>query len=192
MSTDPPGSAPVLGGLAVPADAGPVTPRHADAESAVTWLYREHALSLTRLAHVMLGDRHAAEDVVQEAFSGLYRNWAKLADQGRAPGYLRASVLNGCRTALRRGRRCEVGGQVPEPAPADSAEVYALAGEEQRAVMQAIRRLPARQREVLILRFFLDESEAGTARAMGITQSTVRSATHRGLAALGRQLRRTP
>ena len=192
MHTDPLGSAPVLGGLPVPAGPGPVSLQHADAESAVTCLYREHALSLTRLAHVMLGDRHAAEDVVQEAFSGLYRNWAKLADQARAPGYLRASVLNRCRTALRRGRLREVGGDLPEPAPADSAEAQALASEEQRAVMQAIRRLPARQREVLIFRFFLDESEADIARAMGIAQSTVRSTTHRGLAALGRQLRRTP
>jgi RNA polymerase sigma factor (sigma-70 family) len=67
-----------------------------------------------------------------------------------------------------------------------------LASEEQRTVMRAIRRLPGRQREVLILRFYLDESEAEIARIMGIRQGTVRSTTHRALAALGRELGVTP
>ena len=55
----------------------------------VTALYEAHALSLTRLAYVMLGDRPAAEDVVQEAFLGLYQRWSKLRDTASAPGYLR-------------------------------------------------------------------------------------------------------
>lgn len=148
-------------------------------------LYREHALGLTRLAHVMLGNRAAAEDVVQEAFCGLYRRWQHLADTDRALQYLRSSVLNGCRSALRRTSR-----ELPvfhQPAVV-SAESAALTGEERRAVMHALRRLPDRQREVLVLRFYLEQSEAETARAMGIQQSTVRSTTHRGLTALGRQL----
>ena len=77
----------------------------ADAEAAVTALYRQHALGLTRLAHVMLGDRPGAEDVVHEAFYGLYHRWDRLADPAKAPQYLRSSVLNGCRTQLRRSRR---------------------------------------------------------------------------------------
>src|SRR6516165_10234858 len=75
---------------------------------ALTALYRAHALSLIRLAYVMLGDRAAAEDVVQDAFLGLYRRWDRLTDPGSALSYVRSSVLNGCRTALRRravGRR---------------------------------------------------------------------------------------
>src|SRR5580704_14633622 len=71
------------------------------AERHVTALYRAHALSLARLALVMLGDRSAAEDVVQDAFLGLYRRWDRLADPAVAQSYLRASVLSGCRTALR-------------------------------------------------------------------------------------------
>jgi DNA-directed RNA polymerase specialized sigma24 family protein len=65
------------------------------AGTALASLYRAHALSLTRLAHVMLGDRAAAEDVVQDAFIGLHRNWHKLTDPAKAPQYLRSSVLNG-------------------------------------------------------------------------------------------------
>ena len=69
-----------------------------------------------------------------------------------------------------------------------SAEAEVLAGEERRSVLSAIRKLPARQREVLILRFYLHEPEAEIARAMGISPSTVRSSTHRALAALERML----
>src|SRR5579863_366564 len=76
------------------------------AERHVTSLYQAHALSLARLALVMLGDRSAAEDVVQDAFLGLYRRWGSLTDPAAAWPYLRTSVLNGCRTALRhRSRR---------------------------------------------------------------------------------------
>ena len=60
----------------------------ADAYSALTNLYQAHVLSLTRLAHVMLGQRSAAEDVVQEAFCSLYVRWGKLSDQQKAPQYL--------------------------------------------------------------------------------------------------------
>ncbi len=151
--------------------------------AALTSLYRTHALGLTRLAHVMLGDRAAAEDVVHDAFVGLHRNWHKLSDQAKAPQYLRSSVLNGCRTALRRDRRASADAE-PE-ATVGSAEAAALAGEEQRRIMHAIRRLPHRQREVLILRYYLQEPEAEVASLMGIRPSTVRSTTHRALAALG-------
>ena len=118
---------------------------------AVTELYRAHALGLIRLAVVMLGDRPAAEDTVQEAFCGLYRRWHSLADPAKALTYVRSSVINGCRTVLRRRRR-QAG---PDPStgdpPGESAEALALIGEEHRQVLAAIRRLPARQREVLVL-----------------------------------------
>jgi RNA polymerase sigma-70 factor (sigma-E family) len=156
------------------------------AESGVTALYQAHALGLTRLAHVMLGDKAAAEDVVQEAFCGLYRNWARLSGPSGALPYLRASVVNGCRSAIRR-RRLQASRAIHEPAVA-SAESVVLAGEEQRSVLIAIRKLPARQREVLILRFYLHEPDAEIARVMGIRLTTVRSSTHRALAALGRKL----
>jgi len=157
-----------------------------DAEAALTDLYRLHALRLIRLGYVMLGDRQAAEDVVQDAFAGLYRRWGRLADHAKAPQYLRSSVLNGCRSAIRRNRP---GMKVLDFDPAVvSAEADVLAGEQQRVLMRAIRRLPRRQREALVLRFYLDEPDAEIARLMGIRESTVRSTTHRALAALGRLL----
>lgn len=156
------------------------------AAAAVTALYQAHALGLIRLAHIMLGDRQGAEDVVQEAFCGLYRRWGQLSDPGNALRYLRSSVLNGSRSQLRRRNRRD---QRDEPEPAASAEAAVLTRERRREVMQAIRRLPRRQREALVLRFYLDLSEAEIAETMGIGQSTVRSATHRALASLARMLR---
>jgi|SRR5690349_4899546 RNA polymerase sigma-70 factor (sigma-E family) len=156
------------------------------AESRITALYQSHALGLTRLAHVILGDRAAAEDVVQEAFCGLYRNWARLSDPAAALPYLRTSVLNGSRSVLRR-RRLWASKALHEPAAA-SAESIALITEEQRAVLAALRKLPARQREVLIFRFYLHEADQEIARLMGISPGTVRSTSHRALSALGRLL----
>jgi RNA polymerase sigma-70 factor (sigma-E family) len=157
-----------------------------DAEAVLTELYRAHALRLIRLGYVMLGDRQAAEDVVQDAFAGLYRRWGMLADHSKALHYLRSSVLNGCRTAIKRKR--PVLDLVDAEPAVTSAETAVLAGEEQRQLMRAIRRLPGRQREALVLRFYLDEPDAEIARLMGIRESTVRSTTHRALAALGRLL----
>src|SRR5215467_5444318 len=125
----------------------------ADAGPLVTALYRAHAVGLIRLAVIMLGDRQAAEDVVQEAFCGLYRRWDHLSDPGNALGYVRSSVLNGCRSVHRRARYLPRG--FAEPAAA-SAEADALVGEDHRAVLAALRRLPPRQREALVFRFFLD------------------------------------
>jgi len=158
----------------------------ADTEAAVGALYDDAAVGLIRLAYLMLGDRPSAEDVVQDAFFGLYRNWARLADHDRALAYVRSSVLNGCRSALRRraaGRRLTT----YQP-PAASAEATALGHEERRQVMQAVRRLPDRQREALVLRFYLDLPDAEIARIMGLRPSSVRSATHRALKTLGQSL----
>ena len=162
----------------------------ADAGPLVTALYQAHGVGLIRLAVVMLGDRPAAEDVVQEAFFGLYRRWDHLDDPGNALRYLRSSVLNGCRSVLRnRGRLYLRLGQEPgRPDSVESAESTALVGEEHRAVLAALRRLPDRQREVLVLRFYLELSVAEIAQAMGISQGTVKSTVSRALAALGRLL----
>src|SRR5215472_11851079 len=91
----------------------------ATAENRITALYQAHALGLTRLAHVMLGDRAAAEDVVQEAFCGLYRNWARLSDPAAALPYLRASALDGSGSAVRR-RKLWAGKAIHEPAAASA------------------------------------------------------------------------
>ena len=151
----------------------------------MTALYQAHALGLIRLAVVMLGDRAAAEDVVQEAFCGLYRRWHSLSDPGKALSYVRSSVINGCRTALRRRKRPA---RLAGDPPGESAEASALIGEEHRQVLTAIRRLPARQREVLVLRFYLDLDEGQIAASMRISRGTVKSTTSRALATLGRML----
>jgi DNA-directed RNA polymerase specialized sigma24 family protein len=64
--------------------------REMDASQAVTAIYERHALGLARLAFLMLGDRQTAEDVVQEAFCGLYRAWDRMSDHANALGYVRA------------------------------------------------------------------------------------------------------
>ena len=157
----------------------------ADASHAVTALYRTHALGLTRLAFVMLGDRPAAEDVVQEAFCGLYRSWDRLHDRDKSLAYLRVSVLNGCRSALRRRKRT----------PAAVHAVRSVGGS-RRARGRGTARgggraapLAPRQREALVLRYYADLPEYETALAMGVSRGTVKSTTARALAALGRMLR---
>jgi len=171
--------------------------RSRDVTAIVSALYAEHALGLIRLAQVMLGDRAAAEDVVHDAFYGLCRRWAYLTDPAKAQAYLRSSVLNGCRSALRRQIRQPDIAIVGSDAlgalsalSALSADAPLLAREDRRAVMAALRRLPDRQREALVLRYYLELPDAEIARAMGIGESTVRSTAHRGLAALERMLTR--
>jgi RNA polymerase sigma-70 factor (sigma-E family) len=158
-------------------------PAQGSAETQVDSLYRAQAVGLIRLAYIMLGDRQAAEDVVQDAFCGLYRHWDRLANQAGALSYVRSSVLNGCRTVLRR--RALASRVTMYQPPAGSAEAAVLSHEERRAVMQAIRALPGRQREALVLRFYLDLPDHEIARIMGVRPGTVRSATHRALKALG-------
>ena len=158
-----------------------------DASVGVTELYQAHAVGLIKLGVIMLGDRAAAEDVVQDAFLGLYRHWTKLTDQANALSYVRSAVLNRCRNALRdrgRPRRMELTAEAGE-----SAEAAVLLGEEHQQVLAAVRALPGRQREALVLRFYLDMSEEETARVMGISRGTVKSATSRAVAALGRMLK---
>jgi RNA polymerase sigma factor (sigma-70 family) len=150
----------------LPETAGPEGDAGGDAKAAVAALYRASAVSLIRLAYVMVDDLPSAEDVVQEAFCGLYRQWDRLKDADSAMFYVRASVLNGCRSVLRRRAvRRRVWADQP---PAASAEAVVLSGEELEVVFRAVGRLPHRQREVLVLRFYLDLPDEQIARVMGI------------------------
>jgi RNA polymerase sigma-70 factor (sigma-E family) len=153
----------------------------------VTALYQAHALGLLRLAVIMLGERQAAEDVVQDAFLGLFRRWGSLHDPERALAYVRSSVFNGCRSVIRQRARSR---QFTLTDPdVESAEALVVLGEEHREVLAALRRLPDRQREAVALRYCLDLPVGDVARAMGITEGTVKSATSRGIAALTRTLK---
>ena len=133
---------------------------------------------------------------MHDAFCGLCRRWSKLDDPRRAAAYLRAAVLNGCRDALRQqGRRPatvplrpELLGQTPRGTEFAGADTPLLALEDRRAVLAALRRLPDRQREALVLRYYLELPDAEIAQVMRIGESSVRSAAHRGLAALARLL----
>jgi RNA polymerase sigma factor (sigma-70 family) len=148
----------------------PTTETPVTAEGQVTELFQAHATGLVRLAMLMLGDQSSAEDVVQEAFLGLYRRWGKLSDPDRAVAYVRSSVLNGSRDALRRRSR-KIPAALLEPSAA-SAEAHVLLAEEHREVLVALRRLP----------------EGEVAQVMKVSRGTVKSAAHRGLAALTRIL----
>ena len=166
-------------------------PGAVDACLGVTELYQAHGVGLIKLGVIMLGDRTAAEDVVQDAFLGLYRNWGRLSDPLNALAYVRASVLNGCRAALRQRIRRERRDRsvAADAVTVESVEAIVLLSEEHREVFAALRRLPDRQREALVLRFYLGVSESETAQAMGISRGTVKSSTSRALAALGRMLK---
>jgi RNA polymerase sigma-70 factor (sigma-E family) len=164
---------------------------HNDATQSVTDLYDAHAVPMIRIALLMLGDRGAAEDVVQDAFFALYRRWPQLTDPVNAVAYVRSSVFNGCRDSLRRKARRDRGDRDIAWSWQDvgSAEAVALVSEDRRQILAAVRRLPARQREALVCRFYLELSEEETARAMHVSRGTVKSTTSRAVAALGRILR---
>jgi RNA polymerase sigma-70 factor (sigma-E family) len=151
-------------------------------------LYECHAVRLIRMAVLLVGDQSSAEDVVQDAFLGLYRSLGRLRDPANAAAYLRTCVVNGCRSVLRsRKRSWHALAATPDP-PVWSAESAAMAGEDRREVLQAVRRLPRRQREVLVLRYYLNLSDPEIAADLGVTRGTVASTASRALAALGREL----
>jgi RNA polymerase sigma-70 factor (sigma-E family) len=158
------------------------------ADELIRRLHEAHAVQLVRVAVLLLGDRPSAEDVVQDAYLGLYRSAHRLRDPGSALPYLRATVLNGCRSVLRARRRAAARGLPHEP-PVWSAEAAAIAGEERREVLAAVARLPRRAREVLALRYYLDLPDSEIAAALGISRGTVSSTASRALAALGRELK---
>jgi hypothetical protein len=108
---------------------------------------------------VLVGDLESAQDIVQDAFTGLYRAWPRLRDPEKAPIYLRAAVLNGARSVLRSRRRRQLL-RLPYDPPVWSAEAAVMVREDQRAVLAAIARLSPRQREVLALRYYSGLSHA--------------------------------
>jgi RNA polymerase sigma-70 factor (sigma-E family) len=179
-------------GMTVPADRAGTGPQPAAvpdaARAAVDDLFRLHALGLVRLALMLVGDQATAEDVVQEAFLGLYRAWDRVRDPDAVLGYLRTAVVNGARSVHRsRGRARLL--RVPHDPPVWSAEAAAMDGEDRRAVLAAIATLPRRQREVLALKYYLDLSERDVAAILRVSRGTVASSGARALAALARQLR---
>jgi RNA polymerase sigma-70 factor (sigma-E family) len=154
-----------------------------DADMAVTALYSAHYRSLVRLAVLLVRDVASAEEVVQDAFVAIHGAWRRLRDTDKALAYLRQSVVNRSRSVLRH--RAVVERYAPKGLPdAPSAENGAIGELERTAVIEALRGLPTRQREALVLRYYGDLSEAEIANAMGISKGAVKSHTARGMAAL--------
>ena len=153
-------------------------------------LYRTHRMQMVRLAILLVDDISSAEDVVQEAFTGLYRNWGGLRDRNAAIGYLRTAVVNGSRSMLRR-RRTARAYVPPDPGTARSAESLAMLSAEHQAVVSALGDLAPRQREVLVLRYYGGLSEAEIAEATGLSKGTVKSTASRAVAKLGDIMRTT-
>ena len=134
------------------------------AYEAVTALYAAHYRSLVRLAALLLRDVGAAEEIVQDAFVAMHGSWRKLRDPDKALAYLRQAVVNRSRSRLRHLK--VVDKHAPRSAPdAPSAEYGALAAVERSEVLAALRTLPPRQREALVLRYYADLSEAQIADA---------------------------
>ena len=154
-----------------------------DATRAVTAIYTTHYRSLVRLAVLLVRDVATAEEVVQDSFIAMHAAWRRLRDTEKALSYLRQSVVNRSRSVLRH--RMVVDKNAPKPAPdMPSAEQGAISLLERSAVIAALRRLPPRQREALVLKYYADLSEAQIATAMGISRGAVKSHTARGVAAL--------
>jgi RNA polymerase sigma-70 factor (sigma-E family) len=167
-----------------------VTGRTWDADAAVTQLYAAQYGSLVRLATLLLRDVAAAEEVVQDSFVAMHGSWRRLREPDRALAYLRRSVVNRARSALRHRSVEERHAPAPMPDHA-SAEQRAMEVLEHQEVIRALHTLPGRQREVLVLRYYVDLSEAQIAETIGISRGAVKSHASRGMATLRLSLERT-
>ena len=146
-------------------------------------MYGTQYRPLVRMSAMLLGDTGAAEEVVQESFIAVHAAWRRLRDIDKAVPYLRRSVLNRSRSILRHRMVTDRHVPVREP-DMPSAEQGAIAQFERSAVIEALRSLPARQREALVLKFYLGLTEEEIAAAMKISTGAVKSHTSRGKAAL--------
>lgn len=156
-----------------------------DPDALVAELFTDQARSLVRLAGFFCDDRNAAEDLVQEAFIRLHRTAGSIKDPTRAPAFLRSIVINLARDHNRRGlMSLRHRSSFDQPRTTPSFEDAAIDGEDDRAVLRALRELPDRQRSCLVLRYYMELSESETAETLGISKSSVKTHCRRGLSAL--------
>jgi RNA polymerase sigma-70 factor (sigma-E family) len=153
------------------------------ADHAVSELYGLHYRGLVRLAAMLVRDTPTAEEVVQDSFVAMHAGWQRLRDSEKALAYLRQAVVNRSRSVLRHRTVVEKNAQAALP-DMPSAEHGAFVLLERSAVIAALRDLPQRQREAIVLRYYADLSEADIAATMGISQGAVKSHTSRAIAAL--------
>lgn len=158
-----------------------------DADTAVEELYAVHYRRLVRLAVLLVRDVETAEEVVQDAFVAMHGRWRGLRDPDKGLAYLRQAVVNRARSVLRRrgvAERYAAADRGSAVTAQPGADQHSLAAERRREVLDALRRLPDRQREVIVLRYYLDLSEAEIADTLGISRGAVKSHASRGAAAL--------
>jgi RNA polymerase sigma-70 factor (sigma-E family) len=167
-----------------------VAPKAGDRDTIVSELFVGHHRRLVGLASLLVGDRRTAEDVVQEAFVGLYRRWRQVRDPDAALRFLTQSVVNGGRDSLRRRRRAgtAVLRLVPRSELVESAEHTVVVRQAADRLWAAITTLPVRQRQVLVLRYYLDQSEAEIADTLGLSRGSVKKHASRGITALAQEL----
>jgi RNA polymerase sigma-70 factor (sigma-E family) len=160
-----------------------------DRTELISGLFVAHHRRLVGLASLLVDDRQTAEDVVQEAFAGLYRRRRQLRDPNAAVGYLNRAVVNGSRDLRRRGRRASTAvlRLVPRSEQVESAEHEAVEHQEADRLWAAVTGLPMRQRQVLVLRYYLDQSEAEIADTLEISRGSVKTHASRGVAAIARE-----
>jgi RNA polymerase sigma-70 factor (sigma-E family) len=157
-----------------------------DADTALEQLYAAHWRSLVRLAVLLVRDTGLAEEIVQDAFVAVHGRWRRLRDPDKGLAYLRQSVVNRSRSALRhRAVVSRHAATLRREEPAGSgADDAALVADRRAAVLSALEELPQRQREVLALRYYGDLSEAEIADTLGVSRGAVKSHASRGAAAL--------
>jgi RNA polymerase sigma-70 factor (sigma-E family) len=156
-----------------------------DADAALERLYAAHWRGLVRLGVLLLHDQGAAEEVAQDAFVALHRRWRGLRDPDKALAYLRRCMVNGARSIQRHRAVVDRHAAAQrEPEAGAGADAIVAAASRRAAVLDALRALPERQREVLVLRYYLDASEADIAETLGIGRGSVKTHASRGAAAL--------
>jgi RNA polymerase sigma-70 factor (sigma-E family) len=162
----------------------------ADRDAAAAALFEAYYVRLVALARRILADPDLAEDVTMDAFVGLYRRWHRVRRPEDAYFYLRASVVNGSRNRIRgnlvaRSKAALFGREVG-PVPDMVAPLL-----EQQTIVDALRRLSTRQRQVLVLRYYEELSETEIAGTLGCSVGSVKTHAARGLKALAAQLEET-
>lgn len=161
------------------------------ATEGISRLYETQWAGLVRLVWLLLHDQQAAEDVAQDAFIATYRHWNRLRDEEAAVAYVRKCAVNGARSMVRHlvvvrreteaeAGRADAAGRLAAP-QAEDAALARLDGDQ---LMTALAGLPDRQREVLVLRYYSDLSEAQIAEALDISRGSVKTHAFRGLKAL--------
>ena len=177
------GALPLDGVLGLHAAPAPVT----DVDALVVRLFEDEGRSLVRLVRLFVDDRNAAEDLVQEGFIRLARSAHRIKDESKAAAYLRSIVLNLARDHNRRGL-VSLRHHLPLDDRRASSEDEIVLQDDQQQVIDALRELPHRQRDCVVLRYYEELGIDDIAASLGISRNSVKTHLKRGLASMERSL----